>query len=235
MKLKNAHNAMKKIIFGIAMLFFSCISAYSQKFAYVDTKYILSHIPEYQTAQTEVNKLSTQWQKDIENKYESIAKLESALQAEKILLTDEMRKKREQDIETRKQEAKDMQKAKFGVDGELFKKREELVKPIQDQIYEAIQDVASTGALMVVFDKANHSNMLYTNPKHDISDKVLKKMGLKPGEILEEEEGGDSKDGEEGGDSDGSKTDKGNPPSKDKGGRTTPGTKGTERTPSKGK
>jgi hypothetical protein len=82
-----------------------------------------------------------------------------------------------------------MQKAKFGVDGELFKKREELVKPIQDRIFEAIKEVAEQMSLMVVFDKANHSNMLYTNPKHDISDKVLKKMGLKPGEVLEEEGG----------------------------------------------
>jgi outer membrane protein len=169
----------------------------AQKFAYVDSKYILSHVPEYQQAQAEINKLSSQWQKDIENKYETIAKLETSLQAEKILLTDDMKKKREDEIATKRQEAKDMQKAKFGIDGELFKKREELVKPIQDQIYEAIQEVASTSALMVVFDKSNQSNMLYTNPKHDISDKVLKKMGLKPGETLDDEEGG-----EEGGEKD---------------------------------
>jgi outer membrane protein len=168
------------------------LALYAQKFAYVDSKYILGHIPEYQQAQAEINKLSNQWQKDIENKYETIAKLETALQAEKILLTDEMKQKREAEIQSKREEAMQMQTAKFGVDGELFKKREELIKPIQDQIYEAIQEVASTSALMVVFDKANHSNMLYTNPKHDISDKVLKKMGLKPGETLEEEEeGGD--------------------------------------------
>lgn len=170
--------------------------ANAQKFGYVDSKYILSHIPEYNQAQADINKLSSQWQKDIEAKYESIAKLESALQAEKVLLTDEMKKKREADIEAKKQEAKDMQKQKFGVDGELFKKREELIKPIQDQIYEAIQEVASTSALMVVFDKSNHSNMLYTNPKHDISDKVLRKMGLKPGDMPGEEGGGDEKEEE---------------------------------------
>jgi outer membrane protein len=220
---------MKKI--SIAFILIALCGALSaQKFAYVDTKYILSHVPDYQQAQAEVNKLSSNWQKEIENKYESIAKLESALQAEKILLTDEMRRKREQEIEQKKQEAKDMQKAKFGVDGELFKKREELIKPIQDQIYEAIQEVASTSALMVVFDKANHSNMLYTNPKHDISDKVLKKMGLKPGEILEEDEEG----GDEGGNEEDEKDNKQPTPNKDKGGRTAP-TKGTERTPTKDK
>jgi outer membrane protein len=174
-----------------AFFLFTAFLSEAQKFAYVDSKYILSHIPEYQQAQAEVNKLSAQWQKDIENKYETISKLEPSLQAEKILLTDEMKQKREQEIEAKRQEAKDMQKAKFGINGELFKKREELVKPIQDQIYEAIQEVASTSALMVVFDKSAGSNMLYTNPKHDISDKVLKKMGLKPGETLDEE-GGES-------------------------------------------
>lgn len=189
---------MKKPLLVLALLAIFSVFASAQKFGYVDTKYILSHIPEYQQAQAEINKLSTQWQKDIENKYTAIEKLESAYQAEKILLTDEMRKKRESDIEQKKQEAKEMQKAKFGVDGELFKKREELVKPIQDRIFEAIKEVAEQMSLMVVFDKANHSNMLYTNPKHDISDKVLKKMGLKPGEILEEEGGSEEEEKEQG-------------------------------------
>ncbi len=168
----------------------------AQKFAYVDSKYILSHVPEYASAQSTINKLSSDWQKEIEAKYETIAKLETAYQAEKILLTDEMKKKREADISAKKLEAKEMQRQKFGVDGELFKKREELVKPIQDQIYEAIQEVASSSALMVVFDKANQSNMLYTNPKHDISDKVLRKMGLKPGEIHEDDGGSDESEEE---------------------------------------
>lgn len=164
------------------------LGAEAQKFGYVDSKYILSHIPEYQEAQTQINKLSSTWQKEIEDKYSTIDKLEKAYQAEKILLTDDMRQKREQEIADKRKEAKDLQKQKFGVEGELFQKREELIKPIQEQIYNAIKEVASQSALMVVFDKANHSNLLYTNPKHDISDKVLRKMGLKPGETLEEPE-----------------------------------------------
>lgn len=228
--MKNILNSatMKKSILVLVLFTSLHFAAVSQKFGYVDTKYILSHVPEYQSAQDEVNKLSSQWQKDIENKYETISRLEIALQAEKILLTDDMRTKRQQEIDQKKQEAKDMQKQKFGVDGELFKKREELVKPIQDRIFEAIQEVSTTSALMVVFDKANHSNMLYTNPKHDISDKVLKKMGLKPGEILDEEEGGGEDKEEE-------KTDKPDSPQKDKGSRPAPGSKGTERSPGKGK
>ncbi|MFN0032760.1 MAG: OmpH family outer membrane protein [Flavobacteriales bacterium] len=214
---------MKKPLLLIACLAMCCSSALAQKFAYVDTKYILSHIPEYQSAQAEINKLSTQWQKDIEFKYANIEKLESAYQAEKILLTEEMRKKREQEIDDKKQEAKEMQKAKFGVDGELFKKREELIKPIQDKIFEAIKEVAEQMSLMVVFDKANHSNMLYTNPKQDISDKVLKKMGLKPGEILEDEE-------KEEGSGEGEQEEGDKPKEDNKGGGKTPGktTKGAD-------
>jgi len=213
---------MKFLATGLLLLV--SLFSHAQKFAYVDSKYILSHIPEYQQAQAEVNKLSNQWQKDIENKYETISKLETSLQAEKILLTDEMKQKREKEIETKRQEAKDMQKAKFGINGELFKKREELVKPIQDQIYEAIQEVASTSALMVVFDKSAESNMLYTNPKHDISDKVLKKMGLKPGETLDEDEGGGESE------EDGQKTDV-----KGAGGKNSAPPKGGERAPVKDK
>lgn len=220
---------MKKLIL-LSLFALGSLMISAQKFAYVDTKYILSHVPEYQAAQAEVNKLSSQWQKDIENKYETIARLESALQAEKILLTDEMRKKREAEIEAKKQEARDLQKQKFGVDGDLFKKREELIKPIQDQIYEAIQEVASTSALMVVFDKANQSNMLYTNPKHDISDKVLKKMGLKPGEVLDEEEGG-GEEGDEKEEKDGNEK----PQQPGKTGGKTPPSKAGDREPVKNK
>lgn len=187
---------MKHLILSITAILALCFQAEAQKFGYVDSKYILSHIPEYQEAQKQINKLSETWQKEIEAKYETIEKLEKAFQAEKILLTEDMRQKRSEEIEEKRKEAKELQKQKFGVGGELFQKREELIKPIQEQIYTAIKDVASQSALMVVFDKANQSNMLYTNPKHDISDKVLRKMGLKPGDVLEEE-GGSDEDSEE--------------------------------------
>lgn len=188
---------MKKTLAVLALLLTFSVVSVAQKFGYVDSKYILSHVPEYQEAQKQINTLSNQWQKDIEAKYETIEKLEKAYQAEKILLTEDMRKKREEEIEEKRREAKELQKTKFGVEGELFQKREELIKPIQDAIYAAIQEVASQSALMVVFDKANHSNILYSNPKHDISDKVLKKMGLKPGEVLEEEGDEEGNGGEE--------------------------------------
>jgi outer membrane protein len=215
---------MKKTLSLLAILFTFAGFIQAQKFGYVDSKYILSHVPEYQQAQAQINKLSADWQKEIESKYTTIEKLEAAYQAEKILLTEDMRKKREEEITAKKQEAKELQKSKFGVGGELFQKREELIKPIQDQIYTAIKDVASQSALMVVFDKANQSNMLYTNPKHDISDKVLRKMGLKPGDVLE----GEEEDEEEGGEKPGGSA----PDPKGAGGGKEP--RGGEKSPAKG-
>jgi outer membrane protein len=180
-------NAFVRLVFLMAFLFLGT-GIYAQKFAYVDSKYILSHMPEYVAAQKQINELSSEWQAQVEQKYTAIEQLEKSFQAEKILLTEEMKKKREADITERREEAKQYQKSKFGVEGDLFKKREELVAPIQEQIFQAIEDIASQSQYMVVFDKANHSNLLYTNPKHDISDKVLKKMGLKPGEVLDKDE-----------------------------------------------
>jgi outer membrane protein len=195
-------NSVVKFIFALALII-SAQVAVAQKFAYVDSKFILSHMPEYVAAQKQINELSADWQAQVEQKYTAIEQLEKSFQAEKILLTEEMKKKREADINERIEDAKEFQKSKFGVDGELFKKREVLVAPILEQIFQAIEDFASQSQYMVVFDKANHSNMLYTNPKHDISDKVLKKMGLKPGEVLdkgdEDKEDSEEKPGEKSG------------------------------------
>jgi outer membrane protein len=217
---------MSKVIFTLLALVLLSAGVHAQKFAYVDSKYILSHVPEYSAAQEEINRLSAEWQKEIELKYSNIEKLEKAYQAEKILLTDDMRSKREEEITQKKEEAKTLQKQRFGVEGELFKKREELIKPIQDKIYEAISEISSQSSLMVVFDKSNHSNMLYTNPKHDISEKVIKKMGFKPGETLggeEEKEEDSEEDGEKKPDG-GAKDGGGKVPTNPKG-----GTKGGER------
>lgn len=201
---------MKYTLVLALSLMASALSA--QKFAYVDTDYILSHIQEYVDAQATLNELSSQWQGEIEQKYASITRLEQAYAAEKVLLTQDMRQKREEEIATKRTEALDLQKAKFGVGGELFNKREELIAPIQELIYEGIQEVASSRSYMVIFDKSNQSNMLYANPKYDVSDLVLKKMGLTPGEIKESEAGAGGADGggKDGGTTGGgSKTDSG--------------------------
>lgn len=152
-------------------------NAFAQKFGYVDSEFILNSIPEYKAAKSELDKLSSDWQKEIELKYAEIEKLRKAYQAEQILLTDEMKKKREAEIATREAEAKDLQKAKFGVDGELFKKRMELIKPIQDKVYNAVKAVADKSGLAVIFDKNSDITMLYANPKHDKSQAVLDYLG----------------------------------------------------------
>ena len=119
--------------------------------------------------------------------------------AERVLLTAEMRVKREDEIAKKRADAKDMQKQKFGVDGELFQKRQELIEPIQQQIFESLKDIASGSGYMVIFDKSNQSNMLYTNPKYDISDRLIKKLGYVPGETIQPEGGKGDEDGGKGG------------------------------------
>lgn len=182
-----------RILFS-AILLVCSLSAGAQKYAYVDTEYILQHLPEYSDAQQELNSLASGWLDEIEEKYEAANQLETAYRAERVLLTPEMRRKREDEISGKRSEATDMQKAKFGVEGELFQKRQELIQPIQEQLFQVLKDLAGQRQYMVIFDKAKESNMLYTNPKYDISDRVIKELGYTPGEIV----GGDDADEEKG-------------------------------------
>src|SRR3954464_6314105 len=165
------------------MLFSLMVAGFSQsgtaKFGYVDTDYIMGQIPEFKAAQSELDKTSVQWQKEIDAKYAEVDKLYKAYQADAILLTEDMKKKRENEIINREKEVKDLQKQRFGVDGELFKKRQELVKPIQDKVYNAIKVVAEKKALGFILDKSGQVSILYANTKYDISDDVLVYLGYK--------------------------------------------------------
>ena len=172
---------MKKLILTLSFVLTASALTFAQKFAYVDTDYILGQIPEYKAAQAELDKTSVQWQKEIEAKYAEIDKMYKAYQAEQILLTEDMKKKREGDIVSKEKEAKELQKQRFGVDGELFKKRQELVKPIQDKVYNAVKSVAEKGGYSILFDKASDMTMLYSSPKLDKSNDVLEQMGYKAG------------------------------------------------------
>jgi outer membrane protein len=172
---------MKKIIASLVILLFST-ATFAQKFAYVDTKYILENIPEYTKAQKSLDDISAEWQKDIEKKYKEIDEMYKAYQNEQVLLTDEMKKKREEEITKKEKNVKDLQKAKFGYEGDLFKKRQELIKPIQDKIYDAIQKLAVAKGYDFVFDKSvGGSPILYCNPALDKSNDVLREMGYSPG------------------------------------------------------
>ena len=179
--MKKTMKNLKKVAL-LMMVVLTSFSAFSQNFGYVDSEYILENIPDYKDAQEELDKLSIEWQKQLERRYAEIDKMYKNYQAEQILLTEDMKTKREEEIIKKEKEAKEYQKQKFGVDGELFQKRKELVKPIQDKVYNAIADIANYKKLGIVFDKASGLTMLYTNPKYNLSDDVLKKLGYKPGE-----------------------------------------------------
>ncbi len=169
---------MNRLFIAFLMIFGLSNMANAQRMAYVDTQYILDNIPEYQDAQTQLNQMSEQWQKEIEAKFAMVDKKRREYEAEKILLPAEMKKQRENEIAEMETSAKQLQKQRFGVGGDLFMKREELIKPIQDRIFNAIQQVASERNYAFVFDKANQSNLLFADPKFDISDQVLRKMGI---------------------------------------------------------
>ena len=167
---------MKKLAFTLfAALIFS--AGFAQKYAYVDTEYILSKIPTYQAAQDKLNEFSKEWQADVEQKYGEVEKKYKEFLAEKVLLSEEMKSQREQEILDLEQAAIDLKDKYFGEEGELYNKRQELVKPIQDEIYTAIKSLATEGNYGMIFDKASGMSMIYTDQKYDISDDVLKKLG----------------------------------------------------------
>ncbi|MEI6154405.1 MAG: OmpH family outer membrane protein [Deltaproteobacteria bacterium] len=193
---------MKKLVLFITVFFFIAGLLQAQKFAYVDTQYILDNIPEFAEAQVQLDEISAEWQKEIEAKFAEVDKMYKDYQTQSVLLPEDMKKKKEQEIVDREKEAKAMQRSRFGKDGDLFKKRQELVKPIQEKIYNAIQEIANNNNYAVVFDKGGSLTMMYANPKYDISDEVLDNLGA-------------SLSGRKGK----GKTDTGNPPSGNSGGK----------------
>lgn len=165
------------IILTAILLFCMGTTVKAQKFAYVNTEYILGNIPEFKIAQTQIDDLSAKWQKEIEASFAEIDKMYKSYQADATMLPDEMKRKRENEIIAKEKQVKDLQKQRFGENGDLFKKRQELIKPIQDKVYNAIEAISNTDNYAIVFDKASGATMIYTNSKYDISDAVLKKLG----------------------------------------------------------
>ena len=167
---------MKKIIFIVSILFITNL-LYAQKFAYVDTEYILNKVPEYKQAQEKLDNYSKSWQTEIENKMKKVEELFRSYQNEQILLTEEMKISRENLILNEEKKIQDLQIKYFGPEGLLFNKRQELVKPLQDKIYDAIQQLALNNKYSVIFDSSSDLIMLYSNNNLDKSDKVLELMG----------------------------------------------------------
>jgi len=168
---------MKKLVLIAVMIFSVFAFATAQKFAYVDTDYILENIPEYNDAKALLDDLSEQWQHEIEEKYAEIDQLYKAYQAEAVLLPEDMKKKKEDEIIKKEKGVKELQRQKFGQDGELFKKRQELIKPIQEKIYNAIEEMAVQRNFAIIFDKSGSLSMLFADAKYDLSDDVLDELG----------------------------------------------------------
>ncbi len=170
---------MKKIIVLTMLVLATTFSGVAQKFAFVDSEYIRNNIPAFTAAQQQLDKLSEGWEKEVADGYAAVETMYKDYQAEVVLLSQDQKKKREEAIITKEKEVKDLQNKYFGMEGELYKKREELVKPIQDEILKAIKEISVEGSYAVIFDTSTGSNILFANPKYDLSDQVLQKLGYK--------------------------------------------------------
>jgi len=155
------------------------VTGTAQKFAFVDSEYIRNNVPAFTAAQQQLDKLSEGWEKEVADGYAAVEQMYKDYQAEVVLLSQDQKRKREEAIIGKEKEVKDLQNRYFGMEGELFKKREELVKPIQDQILKAIKEISVEGSYAVIFDTSAGSNILFANPRYDLSDQVLQKLGYK--------------------------------------------------------
>ena len=169
---------MKKLIL-ILLICLNSIGVNAQKFAYVDSDYILERMPEFSSAQDQLDKLSLNWQEEIEELYQQIDQLYKKYQADKVLLTQDMKNKRESEIINKEKDAKELQRKRFGPEGDLYTKRKELIQPIQDKVYNAIQDFSNEKRYDIIFDKSSNLIMLFSNPILDKSDDILKMLGHK--------------------------------------------------------
>jgi len=170
---------MKKIIILVLAIFSFAVGAYAQRYAIVDTKYILAKMPEYTEAQKKLDLQSEMWQKEIDDKQEVLSKMYKDFEAEQVMLSDDLKKKREDEIFNREKEVRDLQRKRFGFEGDLFKKRQELVKPIQDKVYNAIQKIAVNRMYDFILDKSEGITVIFADPKLDKSEDVLKELGIK--------------------------------------------------------
>jgi outer membrane protein len=170
---------MRKIIVLTVLMVAATLSGTAQKFAFVDSEYIRNNIPAFTAAQQQLDKLSEGWEKEVANGYAAVEQMYKDYQAEVVLLSQDQKKKREEAIIAKEKEIKDLQNTYFGMEGELYKKREELVKPIQDEILKAIKEISVEGSYAVIFDTSAGSDILFANPRYDLSDQVLQKLGYK--------------------------------------------------------
>ncbi|MFN5937965.1 MAG: OmpH family outer membrane protein [Sphingobacteriales bacterium] len=170
---------MKKLFLIVLGFLSISVSGFAQRYAVIDTKYILNKLPEYKEAQKKLDLFSEQWQKEIEGKQAELDVLYRNFEAEQVMLSDQLKKKREDELFNKEKELRDLQRRRFGFEGDLFKKRQELVKPIQDKVYNAVQKLAATRQYDFILDKSEGITIIFADPKLDKSDDVLKELNNK--------------------------------------------------------
>lgn len=169
---------MKKTFLLAYLLGFSLLG-FSQKYAIIDTRYILDRMPEYKQAQTQLDDIAQEWQKDIDDKQAELDRMYKQFEAEEVMLTEDLRKKREDQLFVKEKELRDLQRKRFGFEGDLFKKRQELIKPIQDKVYNAVQRMSVQRGYDFVLDKSEGITIIFADPKLDKSEDILKDLGVR--------------------------------------------------------
>lgn len=170
---------MKRTLLTLVFAAAASLAAHAQRYCIIDSKYILEKLVDYKDAQTKLDQYSKQWQQEVDTRMSEVDRMYKAYTAERAMLSDDMRKKREDEIVAKEKAAKDLQKQRFGYEGDLFKQRQTLVKPIQDRVYTAVQKMAASKAYDLVLDKAGGVTLFYADPKLDRSDDVLRALGQK--------------------------------------------------------
>src|SRR6478752_2957589 len=164
---------MKKFLIVFSLFLSICAGAGAQRYAVVDTKYILDKMPDYKAAQKQLDQISAQWQKEIDDKQAVLDKMYKDYEGEQVMLSDDLKKKREDDLFNHEKEVRDLQRKRFGFEGDLFKKRQELIKPVQDKVYNAIQKIAVNRLYDFILDKSEGITVIFADPKLDRSEDIL--------------------------------------------------------------
>lgn len=168
---------MKKLFIVLIAVIGSCTAAMAQKFALVDMEYVLSNIAAYEVANNQLEQLSQRWQKEVENVSREAETMYGNYKSQMPFLTDDQKKKQEEAIVAKEKEAVELRNKYFGPEGELYKKRQSLMKPIQDEVYEAVKKVSEEKGYMCIFDRASSADIIFASPRIDISNDVLSKLG----------------------------------------------------------
>ncbi len=170
---------MKKIILAAFSICLISMAASAQRYAIIDTKYILDKMPEYKEAQTKLDAVAATWQKEIDSTQAQLDKMYKDYEAEQVMLSDELKKKREDQLFSKEKSLRDLQRKRFGFEGDLFKKRQELIKPVQDKVYNAVQKLATQRGYDFILDKSEGITVIFADPKLDKSEDVLKELGIR--------------------------------------------------------